>query len=180
MAQWVLEQYYPVLRREEQKSVWVESVTETNLMSLMEELTERFPEQKLFSLPRLGEVRRIELGYRGGDEIAAPFQALLDALEQGGFRYELVAEIAQTQKDKSGDWGLGLDGQVGLQGDGGAAQRADLGGDLLCGLGAAGVMDGDVMALSGEFKRHGAAKALGGAGHECGHRLYPQASSSRR
>ena len=92
MAQWVLEQHYPSLGRQQQKSVWVEAVTETVLMELMEDLTARFPEHKLFSLPRLGEVRRVELGYRGGDEIERPFAALLEGLKQRGFRFEVCPE----------------------------------------------------------------------------------------
>jgi len=89
---WVLEQHYPSLGRQQQKSVWVEAVTETVLMELMEDLTARFPEHKLFSLPRLGEVRRVELGYRGGDEIERPFAALLEGLKQRGFRFEVCPE----------------------------------------------------------------------------------------
>ncbi|MEJ2458969.1 MAG: nucleoside hydrolase, partial [Novosphingobium sp.] len=50
-----------------------------------EALTERFPAHKLFSLPRLGEQARIELGYRGGEDIAEPFEALLQGLREGGF-----------------------------------------------------------------------------------------------
>jgi len=92
MAQWVLQQHYPSLDREMQKSVWVEAVTETVLMDLMEELSRRFPEHKLFSLPRLGEIRRVELGYRGGNEIQIPFEALLDGLETRGFHFEIRAE----------------------------------------------------------------------------------------
>ncbi len=92
MAQWVLEQHYPPLGRQRQKSVWVEAVTETVLMELMEDLTARFPEYKLFSLPRLGEVHRVELGYRGGEEIEKPFAALMQGLEQRGFRFEVCPE----------------------------------------------------------------------------------------
>jgi len=92
MAQWVLEQHFPVLRQEMQKSVWVKAVTETVLVGLMEDLTERFPEHKLFSLPRLGEVRRVELGYRGDEEIEVPFAALLEGLREGGFEFEVRSE----------------------------------------------------------------------------------------
>lgn len=91
MAQWVLERDYPALRPESQKSVWVSAVTETVLMELMEDLTRRFPQQKLFSLPRLGEIPYVELGYRGGAEIEQPFSALLEGLRAGGFSFELRA-----------------------------------------------------------------------------------------
>lgn len=92
MAQWVLEQYFPDLAPEIQRSVWVLATTETTLMGLMEALTERFPQHKLFSLPRLGDRPRIELGYRGGADIEEPFQALLQGLSDGGFDYELDAD----------------------------------------------------------------------------------------
>lgn len=88
MAQWVLQQHYPDLAPEVQKSVWVTATTETMLMGLMEDLTERFPEHKLFSLPRLGNPPRIELGYRGRD-IDAPFAALLQGLREQGVEFEL-------------------------------------------------------------------------------------------
>lgn len=90
MARWVLEQHYPLLEPEVQRSVWVRAVTESVLMDLMTELSARFPRHKLFSLPRLGEVRRVELGYRGGADIQAPFEALIEALREGGFEFEEV------------------------------------------------------------------------------------------
>jgi len=61
-------------------------------MDLMEDLTRRFPDHKLFSLPRLGEVRLVELGYRGHSDIEKPFAALLEGLREGGFEFE-VQEI---------------------------------------------------------------------------------------
>ncbi len=89
MARWVLEQHYPPLEPEIQRSVWVQAVTETALMELMEDLTRRFPAHKLFSLPRLGEVRLVELGYRGHSDIEEPFAALLAGLRDGGFEFEV-------------------------------------------------------------------------------------------
>ncbi len=58
MAEWVLDHRYGRGDRQVQRSVWVQGVTETDLMPLMEDLERRFPKQKLFSLPRLGEPRR--------------------------------------------------------------------------------------------------------------------------
>lgn len=89
MAAWVLEQHYPRHAPQRQHSVWVHGVTENDLMPIMERLTADFPEHKLFSLPRLGEPRRVELGYRGGMEIDVPFQALLRALDDAGFDYRM-------------------------------------------------------------------------------------------
>jgi len=90
MAEWVLDHHYSRQAPQQQHSVWVQGVTETDLMPLMEALERRFPEHKLFSLPRLDEPRRVELGYRGpSSEIEAPFAALMALLEDGGFAYSL-------------------------------------------------------------------------------------------
>ena len=92
MARWVLENHYPAMPPEVQRSVWVRAVTETVLMDLLEDLNRRFPEHKLFSLPRLGEVRRVELGYRGPEAIEVPFAALLQGLRERGFDFEIRDE----------------------------------------------------------------------------------------
>ena len=89
MAEWVLQQHYPARQPEQQKSVWVKGVTETQLMGLLETISAQFPQHKLFSLPRLGEQHLVELGYRGGAEIDAPFEALLAGLREGGFEFEM-------------------------------------------------------------------------------------------
>lgn len=91
MAAWVLDEHYAELsgKQNTQRSVWVKSVPESSLVALMEELTQRFPQQKLFSLPRLGDEYRIELGYRGGTEIDIPFAALLQKLTENGFEFEI-------------------------------------------------------------------------------------------
>ena len=86
MTDWVLEQFYPVMNPERQKAVWVEGAIESKLVPIMDRMMEKYPKQKLFSLPRLGEHPRIELGYRG-DEIEQPFKDLLDELDAGGFTY---------------------------------------------------------------------------------------------
>ncbi len=86
MTDWVFEQFYPVMNPEKQKAVWVEGAIESKLVPIMDRMMEKYPKQKLFSLPRLGEHPRIELGYRG-DEIEQPFKDLLDELDAGGFTY---------------------------------------------------------------------------------------------
>lgn len=88
MAEWVLDRYYGRHAPSIQRSVWVYDVSENDLMPLMETLTAEYPQQKLFSLPRLGQPRRVELGYRGGEEIEGPFAALLDKLRVAGHRFE--------------------------------------------------------------------------------------------
>ena len=55
MAAWVLDSYYAAgAPPERQCALRVRGVPESGLMDLMQQLTERFPESKLFSLPRLG------------------------------------------------------------------------------------------------------------------------------
>ncbi len=95
MAAWVLDQRYVSQQggKMMQRAVWVKGVTETALIALMEDLTQRFPQQKLFSLPRLGETRRVELGYRGGAEINEPFNALVQGLREGGFDFEIESTV---------------------------------------------------------------------------------------
>ena len=92
MAEWVLDHQYESITPEMQQAVWVKGVTETALMGLMEKLTEQFPQHKLFSLPRLGETRYVELGYRGRSDISEPFDALLEGLKDGGFEFEIQGE----------------------------------------------------------------------------------------
>jgi len=66
----------------------VHGVTESSLMDLMQELVERYPEAKLFSLPRLGAEFQIEIGFRGRGDLEPPFKALIAGLEKRGIRYE--------------------------------------------------------------------------------------------
>lgn len=102
MVEWVLDQHYGTHAPPIQRSVWVFGVSENDLMPLLEELTGRFPRQKVFSLPRLGEPRRVELGYRGpAAVIEAPFNALLQGLRERGYRFELSVD-----EDASGGEGV--------------------------------------------------------------------------
>jgi molybdopterin-biosynthesis enzyme MoeA-like protein len=90
MATWVLDTHYPDGGRPlRQASVSVYGIAESELMDLMEDLTERFPRARLFSLPRLGEEYRIELGFRSHDDLDAPMAALRDGLDALGVRVEV-------------------------------------------------------------------------------------------
>jgi len=83
MAEWVLDNHYPGgAHAEQQRSVWVRGVTESQLMDLMQSLVERYPAAKLFSLPRLGDTFLIELGFRGHDDLDVPMQALIAGLQE--------------------------------------------------------------------------------------------------
>ena len=93
MACWVLDEYYPEGGGvESQRAVRVYGITESGLMDLMEELVRDWPEAKFFSLPRLGAEFQIELGFRGGGDLEAPFRALVDGLAARGVRFEPLSE----------------------------------------------------------------------------------------
>ncbi len=90
MAAWVLDRWYAAGGSyERQRSVLVRGVPESALMELMQTLSREFPDAKLFSLPRLGEEFRIELGFRGTGDLQAPLDALTGGLTRLGVRYEL-------------------------------------------------------------------------------------------
>ncbi len=89
MAAWVLDTDYAAGGTPEQLvSVVVRGVSESQLMDLMEGLERRFPGCGLFSLPRLGEVPQIELGFRGHGDLAAPLAELMRALDASGIEFE--------------------------------------------------------------------------------------------
>lgn len=90
MAQWVLDNHFPSAAAQwEDRSLWVIGLGESGLLPLMSELVERFPEAKLFSLPRLGSVPWIELGFRGGAAVEAAFEELRYQLHARGIPYQL-------------------------------------------------------------------------------------------
>lgn len=90
MAAWVLDKRYASGGSyEQQRSVLVRGVTESALLDLMQELTEKFPDAKLFSLPRLGEEFQIEIGFRGVGSLRTPFEALTSGLTKLNVRYDL-------------------------------------------------------------------------------------------
>lgn len=100
MLDWVLDRYYPgarLLQRE--ASLRVMQVRESDLLELMEALAGRHPAARLFSLPHLGEVNEIEIGFRG--EQAAVADALADlvsCLQQRELRYRVL----RTAEDAPG------------------------------------------------------------------------------
>jgi molybdopterin-biosynthesis enzyme MoeA-like protein len=67
MLDWVLEQYYPApgANLAEERSVRVIGVRESDLVELMQCLAQRHRDARIFSLPHLGEVNSIEIGFRG-------------------------------------------------------------------------------------------------------------------
>ena len=49
-------------------SIWVNDVSESQLIDLMNSIVKKYPEIKLFSLPKLEPVKTIELGVKGSSE----------------------------------------------------------------------------------------------------------------
>jgi len=93
MARWVLDTHFAAgAPAERQRAVRVYGITESGLMDLMEDLVARFPETKLFSLPRLGDEFQIELGFRGVGDLDPAYSALIEGLEERRVRYQPLPE----------------------------------------------------------------------------------------
>jgi molybdopterin-biosynthesis enzyme MoeA-like protein len=92
MLEWVLDRYYPAVHvRQQEASARVINVRESDLLQLMEALSVRHPEARLFSLPHLGEVNSIEIGFRGEQAaVAAALAELVSCLQQRELRFEVV------------------------------------------------------------------------------------------
>ena len=93
MLDWLLDTYYPLQSsRTYERSVRVAGVVESQLLTLMEQLSARHSEAKLFSLPRLGETNSIEIGFRGEREsVESAFDELLNAVSARGLTIQSAA-----------------------------------------------------------------------------------------
>ena len=88
MGEWVLETYYsrpPEALRE--LSLRVYGVSENDLMPLLTELSGACPGCKLFSLPRIGKERFVELGFRGRQGVDEAFTRLKKGLAKLGHSF---------------------------------------------------------------------------------------------
>jgi molybdopterin-biosynthesis enzyme MoeA-like protein len=99
MLDWVLEHYYPVAHvRQVERSVRVINVRESDLLQLMQALSVRHPDARLFSLPHLGEVNFIEIGFRGEQAaVAAAFADLVSRLEERGLVFAAFSDAADAR-----------------------------------------------------------------------------------
>ena len=91
MLDWVLQRYYPHREHsaQQERSLRVFGVPESELLELMERLTREFPAVRLFSLPRIGEPVSVELGFRGEQrDVDAAFVRLQSALKQRRVLFE--------------------------------------------------------------------------------------------
>ncbi len=91
MLDWVLDTYYPSCASPRQeKSVRVIAVAESELVGLMEALSRRHPGARLFSLPHMGMINSVEIGFRGEHHSIEPaFSELVVALDRRALCYEL-------------------------------------------------------------------------------------------
>jgi molybdopterin-biosynthesis enzyme MoeA-like protein len=79
MMEWVLDTHYQHLFNQtiiSEYSILVMDAGESNLLDLMNEITDKYPTLKLFSLPHLDARRTIELGMKGDLKLVT--QALLE------------------------------------------------------------------------------------------------------
>lgn len=94
MMDWVLDTVYPHLRNSEpdiEASITVYDTLESNLLKLMNEFVQRYPEVRFSSLPHIGEgnERKLELGVKGASAKVAEAMAWLQSGVEGlGFRWE--------------------------------------------------------------------------------------------
>jgi len=68
MVEWVLNTHYLGLLNQNdfaEASIWINDVSESKLIDLMNEIVKKYPEIKLFSLPKLKPIKTIELGVKG-------------------------------------------------------------------------------------------------------------------
>jgi hypothetical protein len=71
---------------------------ESELLQLMQALDERHPDAVLFSLPHLGEVNTIEIGFRGErGAVATALADLTACLEQRELLFEVCGGASDTQ-----------------------------------------------------------------------------------
>jgi molybdopterin-biosynthesis enzyme MoeA-like protein len=89
MMEWVLDTHYRSMfdpHRIAEASIVVREAGESQLIPLMNETVSRYPELKVFSLPRLEPDRHIELGARGTpSDVAAAVAAMEAAVTALGF-----------------------------------------------------------------------------------------------
>ena len=79
MVEWILNTHYKQLLNQNdfaEASIWINDVSESKLIDLMNEIVKKYPEIKLFSLPKLKPMKTIELGVKGPSKLVA--EAMLE------------------------------------------------------------------------------------------------------
>lgn len=93
MLEWVLENYFPTkFDSMHERSIRVLGVMESQLLPLMDAMSGRHTEVKLFSLPHRGAHNSIEIGFRGSAQFVEPaFAELLAAINAQGLKIQSAA-----------------------------------------------------------------------------------------
>lgn len=94
MMEWVLDTYYSHLFHQQdyaEMSILVRDAGESQLIDLMNHILLKYPELKIFSLPRLDNRRTTELGVKGAAAMAElAIGEIKQAVSTRGFPWELV------------------------------------------------------------------------------------------
>ena len=92
MNEWVLDTLYPHLFHQNtqiERSILVLDAGESRLLDLMNTIVNRYPELKLFSLPKMDTRRSIELGVKGSAELAdQAMQDIQSGVIAAGFSWQ--------------------------------------------------------------------------------------------
>jgi len=95
MMQWVLDSHYPQLFHQHnivEAAILVTTASESQLIDLMNLIVSQHPETKLFSLPKLGVNKSIELGVKGeAAAVAAAMAAIKAGVTAAGFPWSALA-----------------------------------------------------------------------------------------
>lgn len=91
MTDWILDTHYAHLFHQSdyvEETILVLDGAESQLIDLMNRLSDQYPETRIFSLPRLGPQKSIELGVKGpAAEVAAAMQELREGVSAAGFQW---------------------------------------------------------------------------------------------
>ncbi|MEK9825245.1 MAG: molybdopterin-binding protein [Methylotenera sp.] len=74
MIEWVLDTHYPHLFHQQdyaEASIWVMDAGESQLIDMMRGIVAKYPDLKLFSLPKLDSRRTTEVGVKGPNQLAS-------------------------------------------------------------------------------------------------------------
>lgn len=94
MMEWVLDTHYRQHFHQHpqiESSILVMDAGESQLIDLMNLIVARYPQARLFSLPKLDKQRTIELGLKGpGDIVATAMSELKDGVTAAGFNWSEI------------------------------------------------------------------------------------------
>src|SRR5690606_29149848 len=89
MVEWVLDNLYVHLKNQKpaaEQIIFVHSARESDLLPVMNQIVNEYPQLKLSSLPHLAEPTHIELSLRGeAEQVEQAMQLLKKAIENASF-----------------------------------------------------------------------------------------------